>query len=125
MKRKERLQSLSLERRLRKNKMIDSARLANVIFDHGKKIQHTEYSMICEEIESDKLTMNSYVIDYKRKDMINGNIFFSLNDGTRILLKEETLNTITSLDLDKNALIGYMSESMENVQNVLREIING
>jgi hypothetical protein len=48
-----------------------------------------------------------------------------LNDGTRILLKEETLNTITSLDLDKNALIGYMSESMENVQNVLREIING
>ena len=105
--------------------MIDSARLANVIFDLGKRIPQSTYSMICESIETDSLSLDPYVIGYKKKDIIEENLFFSLKDGSRILISESVLNTLSSLDMDRETLIGFMSESMENFQNVLREIING
>lgn len=104
---------------------VNSARLANVIFDMGKKIPHSEYSIICEAIESDILTLNEYVISYKRKDLIENNLFFSLNDGSRVLISEDILNSINSLDMDRNSLVKYMSESIDNFKSVLKELIDG
>lgn len=104
---------------------VDSARLANVIFDLGKKIPQTDYAMICESIESDQLTLNEYVISYKKKDLIENNLFFSLKDGSRVLIAEDMLNRINSLNMDRNSLIEYMSESIDNFKSVLKELING
>ena len=105
--------------------MVDSKRIANIIFDKGKRIPQVEYFSICESIEDDRLSLNEYVISYKKKDAILENLFFSLKDGTRILIKEEVLNKLSGLNLDKVSLVKYMSENKENFQNVMREIING
>lgn len=104
---------------------IESSRLANVIFDLGKKISQVEYSMICESIESDKLSLNEYVLAYKKKDSIEGNIFFSLDDGSRVLISESMLNRINSLEIDKSSLIEFMSKSIDSFKDVMRELING
>lgn len=105
--------------------MIDSKRLATVIFDMGKKISQSEYSLICESIDDDRFTLNEFVLAYKKKDSLLENMFFTLKDGSRILLNEDTLNTINNLQMDKDLLIEYMSKSEENFQKAIREIING
>lgn len=105
--------------------MIDNNRLATVIFDKGRKITQKEYSEICNLIESDSFTLNEFVISYKKKDTLLENIFFTLKDDTRILVEENMLNTINQLNLDKERLVSFMSESETNFQNVIREITNG
>lgn len=105
--------------------MINSSRLASIIFDGGRKIQETEYKHICESIENDSLTINSYVLDYKRKDSLLGGVFFQLNDGSRIIMSEEAIEVISNLDLNKENLLEFMSRSKENFQTILCEIING
>lgn len=105
--------------------MIDNARLATVIFDKGRKISEAEYNEICNDIFSDALSLNEYVIAYKKKDSLLDNLFFTLEDGVRILLDENTLNTINGLNMDKSSLIEFMSKSETNFQNVIKEIING
>lgn len=104
---------------------LDSSRLANVIFDLGKKISQTEYSQICESIEADTLSLNPYVLAYKKKDLLERNVFFSLKDGSRVLISEDTLNTINSLEIDKSSLLEFMSVSIDNFKDVMRELING
>lgn len=105
--------------------MIDSARLATVIFDKGRKITQAQYEEICGLIESDSFTLNEFVIEYKKKDSIMENLFFTLKDGSRILLEENLLNTIENLNLDKNTLVEFMGMNQTNFQNVIREIVNG
>lgn len=105
--------------------MIDSSRLATIIFDKGVRLSQSEYKMICEDIDSDRLTINDYVIAYKKKDSLMGNLFFTLQDGSRILLDEATLNTIDNLKIDKDRLIEFMRLNESNFKSVVREIING
>jgi len=104
--------------------MIDNSRLASVIFDGGKKISQSHYIQICESIESDKLTLDDYVIAYKKREGILGNIFFSLKDGSRVLLDEECVSILKSLDMDKEVLIEYMSDSYDNFFRIIKEIVN-
>lgn len=105
--------------------MIDYSRLSTIIFDKGVRLSQSEYQRICEEIDSDKLTLNEYVIAYKKKDALIGNVFFTLDDGSRILLDESTLNTIDNLKIDKNRLVEFMRLNESNFKSVVEEIING
>lgn len=103
---------------------IDTSRLASVIFDRGQKISQKDYMTICESIEMDKLTLNECVIEYKKRDAICENLFFTLNDGSRILIEENVINIIRGLNMDTGLLLEYMSESSENFNKVIREIIS-
>lgn len=105
--------------------MADLVKLSNVIFDKGRKITQANYQEICESIEDDRLTLNEYVIEYKKRDAIAENLFFTLKDGSRILLDEDVINTIRGLNIDHDKLVGYMSESKENFNKVMKEILNG
>lgn len=99
-------------------------RLASIIFERGKKITQQSYSQICESIQSDKFTLNEYAIDYKKKDAIFEMIFFVLNDGSKVLVSENTLNRLQKLDLNRSQLEEFAGSSKKNFLKVL-EAING
>lgn len=103
--------------------MIDNSRLASVIFDGGKKISQSRYIAICESIESDSLSLDEYVISYKKRDDILGNLFFCLKDGSRVLLDEECVSILKSLDMDQEKLTAYMNESYDNFFRIIKEIV--
>lgn len=103
---------------------MNQTRLASIIFERGKKISQQAYTQICESVQTDKFTLNEYVVDYKKKDAIFEKLFFILNDGTKILVSEETLNKLQSLDLDRSQLEEYAGSSKKNFLKVL-ETING
>ena len=105
--------------------MIDNSRIANIIFNRGQKISQGKYISICESIQDDRFTLDEYVLDYKKKDCILGNMFFTLKDSSRILVSENLLNTISKLDVDHDLLIEYMRESSDNFYTVVKEIVDG
>lgn len=99
-------------------------RLASIIFERGKKISQQSYSQICESVQTDKFNLNEYVVDYKKKDAIFEKVFFLLNDGTKILVSEETLNKLQKLNLNRSQLEEFAGSSKKNFLKVL-EAING
>ena len=105
--------------------MPNTSRLTTIICDKGKRISQSQYEQICENIDGDKFSLNEYVVEYKLRESIIGNMVFVLNDGTRILLNEDVVNTLNALQIDKTRLVEYMQQSEQNFKKVIREIING
>lgn len=103
---------------------MNQSRLASIIFERGKKISQQSYSMICESINKDSFSLNEYVVDYKKKDAILEKLFFILEDGSKILVSEETLNKLQKTNLDRSKLEEYARSSKKNFLKVL-EAING
>lgn len=104
---------------------MDYPRLASIIFDKGKKLKESEYEEVIAGIQSDRLTLNEYVVEYKSWDAIGGSLFFALDDGSRVLIESSTLNSLRSLNMDKQKLLNFMCESQDNFKAVLKEMING
>lgn len=105
--------------------MMNYSRLASIIFDKGRKLKESEYEEVVSGINSDRLTLNEYVIEYKSWDAIGNSIFFELEDGKRVLIETSLLSNIRSLDLDHRTLLEFMSKSETNFKSVLKEMING
>lgn len=104
---------------------MDYSRLASIIFDKGKKLKESEYQEVIDGIQSDKLTLNEYVIEYKNWDAIGGSLFFTLDDGSRVLMEAEVLSSIAQLKMDKQKLLSFMGSSKDNFKSVIKEMING
>jgi hypothetical protein len=104
-------------------KVINQSRLSNVIFDKGVRLSESQVNEIIEVIESDKFTLNEHVIGYKKSDLVLGKLAFRLNDDTTILVSEDTLSKINSLDMDKTAIEQYMSESNLNFAKVVAMVL--
>lgn len=105
--------------------ILEQSILASVIFDSDKKIKESEYVSICESIETDAFNLNDILIGYKKKTPIfEGALFFVLNDGSRVLISEEVISLISSLNIDKEKLCGYMSESIDNTNAIVNKILD-
>lgn len=98
-------------------------RIANVIFQRGKKIHQAEYDSICESIENDKFTLSEHVADYKYFDSILGKNIYLLEDGSKVLVSKELIESINKLEIDKNKLQRFMVESIDNFKKTLSVII--
>ena len=103
---------------------MDSKRLASVIFDGGQKISQHQYKHICEMIESDSFTLNPYVVKYKMNESFLDKIAFKLHDGTSVLISEQFISRLNTLNMDKEQLETYMSASYSNFKQV-SGILNG
>ena len=103
---------------------MDSKRLASVIFDGGQKISQHHYKHICEMIENDSFTLNSYVVKYKLNELFLGKIPFKLLDGTSVLISEQFISRLNTLNMDTTELETYMSASYDNFKQVAG-ILNG
>ena len=104
---------------------MDKVRLASIIFENGKKISQSKYETITESIETDRFSLCEYVLNYKKKDKIFDCYLFVLNDGSRILLDEDFINSLNNLNMKKNELELYISESKENMNKIMEIVING
>ncbi len=98
---------------------MDITRLANVIFQKGEKIHQKEYSEICEAIETDKFSLSEHVAEYKFHDSVLGKNIYLLEDGTKILVSKELIESINSLGVNKDKLSGYMCKSIDNFKQAL------
>ena len=98
-------------------------RLANVIFQRGEKIHQAQYDSICESIETDKFTLSEHVADYKAFDSILGKNVYLLEDGTKVLVSKELIESINNLDINKDKLVQFMSASIDNFKKTLSVII--
>ena len=104
---------------------MDTARLANVIFDRGSKISQSRYTAIQESIESDLFTLDEYVVAYKLKESYLGKIAFKLNDGTSVLISESLIEKINGLNINKSEVSAYMLESYTNFKNIIGLVQHG
>lgn len=104
---------------------MDTHRLANVIFDRGQKITESHYASICESIESDSFTLNEYVVSYKLKDSFLGKIAYQLNDGTKVLVSESTMQKLCALNMNRQLLERHMNDSYDNFKQVIGIVANG
>lgn len=104
---------------------MNNIRLANVIFDKGKKITQTHFTSICESIESDMFTLDEYVISYKSKEKFLNKIPYVLQDGTRVLVSEECLNKINTLNIDRHKIQSFISKDYNQFKTVIGLINNG
>lgn len=102
---------------------MDTSRLANVIFDRGQKITQTHYQSICESIANDRFTLDEYVLAYKLKEQFVGKVPYVLNDGTKVLISKDLIESINILDIDKNQLELYMCECVFNFKNVVSLVL--
>lgn len=105
--------------------MMDINRLANVIFRKGKKIQEKEYNSICESIESDKFTLSEHVSEYKTYDSVLGKNVYLLEDGSKVLISSELIESLNTLNIDKERLQNYMLQSEKNFKKVIGTILDG
>jgi hypothetical protein len=103
---------------------MDRSRLATIIFDSGRKIPESEYQSICEDIVNDRFTINPLSIEYKKRESIYENLLFVLDDNSRVLLSEEIIEKINSLNTNKDELIEYMRKDIVNFGKIL-EVLNG
>jgi hypothetical protein len=103
---------------------MDRSRLATLIFDSGRKLPESEYRSICEDIDTDRVTFNDISIKYKKRESIYENILFVLNDGNRVLLSEDTLTKLKSLNIDNTKLVHYMQEDIGKFETIIG-VING
>ena len=104
---------------------MDTARLANVIFDRGSKISESRYTAIIESIESDMFTLDEYVVAYKLKESFLGKIAFKLKDGASVLISESLIEKINGLNINKSEVGSYMLESYANFKNIVGLVQNG
>lgn len=98
---------------------MDRSRLATLIFDSGRKLPESEYRSICEDIETDRVTFNDISIKYKKRESIYENILFVLNDGNRVLLSEESISKLKSMELNKEKLAIFMQTDISNFESVV------
>lgn len=102
---------------------IDFPRLSNVIFDHGVRLTQSQYTEIQESIENEKFTLNEHVVGYKSAETVYEKIPFRLDDGTMVLVTEDTISTIRSLDVDQSKLLAFMNESYQNFTKVVSMVL--
>lgn len=103
--------------------MINKSTLASIIFDMDSKIKESDYSLVCEEIDAGRFTLNEITLSYKKKTSnIKGCVEFTLNDNTNIVISEEFISSLNNINIDKNQLVRFMSESKENFVKVIRTI---
>ncbi len=105
--------------------MIEINRLANVIFNKGRKIQEKEYSAICEAIETDMFTLSEHVSAYKQKDSVLGKNVYLLEDGSKVLVSPELIESLNTLNIDKERLQSFMMRSEKNFKKVIGTILDG
>lgn len=98
---------------------MDTHRLANVIFDKGQKINQTQYKLICESIDNDSFTLNEYVMDYKLKEKFVGKIAYKLDDGSKVLVSEENIRAINSLDCERSEVEVFMNKNYSNFKSII------
>lgn len=103
---------------------VDFSRLSNVIFDHGIRLTETEFSIIQEEILSERFTLNEHVVGYKNVDSVFGKIPFKLNDGKTVLMSEDFITKMKTLDVDHESLVSYMNESYDNFSQVVMLVLS-
>jgi hypothetical protein len=104
---------------------MDINRLANIIFQRGEKLHEKSYKMICESLESDIFTLSEHVADYKAIDSVLGKNVYVLQDGTRVLVSRELIESLNSLNTDKDRLGDFMSQSQKNFKNVIGILLDG
>jgi hypothetical protein len=104
---------------------MDTDRLANIIFDRGHKITQSRYEMICEAIASDTFTIDEYVVDYKLKENFMGKVPFLLNDGSRVLVSEQVVRKLSSLNINRGELESFMRQGYSNFKQVIGMVLNG
>ena len=102
---------------------MDTSRLANVIFDRGQKITQTHYQSICESIANDRFTLDEYVLEYKLKEQFVGKVPYMLNDGTKVLVSKDLIESINELNIDKSRVESYMYESVDNFKNIVSLVV--
>lgn len=102
---------------------MEYSRLANVIFQRGEKIHQAQYDSICESIETDKFTLSEHVSDYKHFDSVLGKNIYLLEDGSKVLVSRELIESINKLEIDKSKLQKFMSESIDNFKKTLSIIV--
>lgn len=100
-------------------------RLANVIFDLGKKVTQSRYAYICESIDNDTFTLDEYVVGYKLKEAFLGKIPFKLEDDTNVLVSESFVQKLSALNIDREKLLEYMSSNYKNFQTITEVVCNG
>lgn len=105
--------------------MIDTNRLANIIFSIGEKIPESSYRVICESIQSDQFTLSEYVMEYKSGESIIGKVAYLLEDGTKVLVSPELIRNLNGLNINKNKLEMYMNKSYTNFRTILETISDG
>lgn len=104
---------------------MDTNRLANVIFDRGQKITQSHYQQICESIADDAFTLDEYVLDYKLKERFVGKVPYQLQDGSKVLISENLIKKINSLNINTIELEAYMSKSYSNFKQLIGVVSNG
>lgn len=102
---------------------MDNSRLANVIFDRGQKITQSHYQQICESIADDTFTLDEYVLDYKLKERFIGKVPYRLQDGSNVLVSENLIRKLNSIDIDKQQLSDFMRKSCDNFKKILSILI--
>lgn len=103
---------------------MDRSRLATLIFDSGRKLPESEYQSIYEDIELDRVTLNPISIAYKKRESIYERLLFVLDDGNRVLISEEAIAKLQSLDLDKDKMVEFMQKDLASIEQILG-VING
>ena len=104
---------------------MNSARLANVIFDKGKKITQKHYQSICESIDHDAFTLDEYVLDYKMKESFHGKVAYLLQDNTKILVSESLVKTLNLLNINKEELQSFVCKDYSNLKTLVEVVRNG
>lgn len=104
---------------------MDTCRLANVIFDRGQKITESHYNNICKYIDTDRFTLDEYVISYKLKESFMGRIAFKLADNTKVLVSESCVKQLSLLNINRKELEEHMNNSYDNFKQVIGIITNG
>lgn len=94
-------------------------RLANLIFNSGEKITEAAYQRITEDINTDRFTLSEMVCKYKQADSVLGKVAYLLEDGSRVLVSSELIESLNRLDMDKTKLEEYMVKSGTNFKKVL------
>ena len=104
---------------------MDINRLANIIFNRGEKIHEKKYAVICEHIKNDIFTLSEHVADYKSFDSILGKNVYLLEDGSKVLISAELIESLNRLNMDRERLEAFMCKSVKNFKNVIGTILDG
>lgn len=98
--------------------------LLSVLFDSDSKIKESELNAIREDIESDRMSLNPILVNYKKKTpIIEGSIFFALESGEKILISEDVVDSLIGMSIDKEKLVSFMSRSKNNTKQVINKVL--
>lgn len=96
-----------------------NSRLASIIMDSGRKLFESEYRDIISIILEDRFSLDPIIVEYKKKELILDSYLFVLNDGNRVLVSENTLEKLSSLNTNKSDLEKFIQESKENFSKII------